>query len=182
MIITGIETFPLRIPLKPGAGSAASAWGPAGLAAVDSVFVKVTTDDGGAGWGEGFGFRAVPLVQRAIDEVIAPMCIGRDATRIRSLMRDVAEALHVFGRGGPLTFALSALDIALWDIAGKAADTPLYRLLGGDAAGLSCYASLDAFADPSLIRAGVRRAIDAGFTAVKLHEKELPAVRAAREE
>jgi L-alanine-DL-glutamate epimerase-like enolase superfamily enzyme len=56
MIITSVETFPLRIPFKPGSKSAASAWGPAGLHAVDSLLVKVTTDEGLAGWGESFGF------------------------------------------------------------------------------------------------------------------------------
>ncbi len=56
MIITGLQTFPLRIPFKPGTSSAASAWGPPGLAAVDSLLVKVTTDQG---W-EGFRRSAPP--------------------------------------------------------------------------------------------------------------------------
>ena len=80
MIITGIETFPLRIPFKPGNRSAASAWGPKGLDAVDSLLVKVTTDQGLEGWGESFGFTGVPVTQRAIDAVIAPLCVGQDAT------------------------------------------------------------------------------------------------------
>jgi len=65
---------------------------------------------------------------------------------------------------------------------GKAAGAPLHRLLGGGVADLPCYASLDSFSDPSLVRAGVRQALDAGFKSLKLHEKELPAVRTAREE
>jgi L-alanine-DL-glutamate epimerase-like enolase superfamily enzyme len=76
--------------------------------------------------------------------VIAPLCVGRDATRIGPLMGDVQAKLAVFGRGGPFTHALSAVDIALWDIAGKAAG--------------------------------------AGFCGVKLHERDLPVVRAGREE
>jgi len=182
MIIARIQTFPLRIPFKPGTRSAPSAWGPKDLPAVDSLLVKVTTDQGWEGWGEAFGFAAVPVTQRAIGELVAPLCVGRDATRIASLMRDVQEKLHVFGRGGPLTHALSAVDTALWDIAGKAARAPLHRLLGGGAADLACYASLDAHADPALVRAGVRQALGAGFRSIKLHEKELPVVRAAREE
>jgi hypothetical protein len=46
MIIASVETFPLRIPFRPGNRSAASAWGPKGLHAVDSLLVKVTTDQG----------------------------------------------------------------------------------------------------------------------------------------
>ena len=181
MIISEIQTFPLRIPFKPGHVAAASVWGPKDLAAVDSLLVKVTTDQGLEGWGEAFGFTATPVTQRAVDELIAPLCVGRDATRIAPLMRDVREKLHVFSPG-PLALALSAVDIALWDIAGKAAGVPLHRLLGGGAADLACYASLDAYADPALVRAAVRRALDAGFQAIKLHEKELPEVRAARDE
>jgi L-alanine-DL-glutamate epimerase-like enolase superfamily enzyme len=182
MIITGIEAFPVRIPFKPGAKPAASAWGPKGLNVVDSLLVKVTTDQGLEGWGEAFGFMGVTVVQAAIDEVITPLCVGQDATRIAGLMREVQGKLDVFGRGGPLTFALSAVDIALWDIAGKAAGTPLHRLLGGGRADLACYASLNAYSDPALVRADVRHALDSGFCAIKLHEKELQAVRAAREE
>ncbi len=177
MIIAKIETFPLRIPFKPGIVPMASAPGP-----VDSLLVKVTADQGWEGWGEAFGFEAVPLAQRAIDELIAPLCVGQDATRIASLMRGIQEKLQVFGRGGPVIHALSAVDTALWDIAGKAAGLPLHRLLGGGAADLACYASLAGYSDPPLVRAAVRRALDAGFQSLKLHEKELPAVRAAREE
>ncbi len=181
MIISAIQTFPLRIPFKPGHVAAASVWGPKDLAAVDSLLVKVTTDEGLEGWGEAFGFTATPVTQRAVEELIAPLCAGRDAARIAPLMRKVREKLHVFGPG-PVALALSAVDIALWDIAGKAAGVPLHRLLGGGAADLACYASLDAYADPALVRAAVRRALDAGFQAIKLHEKELPEVRAARDE
>jgi len=177
MIITGVETFPLRIPFKPGTRSAASAWGPAGLHAVDSLLVKVTTDEGLEGWGEAFGFTGVPVTQRAIDAVIAPLCVGRDAARIGQLMGDVQAKLAVFGRGGPFTHALSAMDIARWGIAGKAAGAPLHRLLGGGRDELACYASLDAYADPDLVRAAVRKAVDAGFCGVKLHERDLAVVR-----
>jgi L-alanine-DL-glutamate epimerase-like enolase superfamily enzyme len=102
MIIAKIETLPLRIPFKSGAGAAASAWGDKGLPAADSLLVKVTTDRGLEGWGETFGFRAVSSAKLAIDELIAPLCIGRDATQIGSLMLDVQKKLHIFGRSGPL--------------------------------------------------------------------------------
>ncbi|XVU27792.1 mandelate racemase/muconate lactonizing enzyme family protein [Actinoplanes sp. CA-054009] len=182
MIITEVKTVPLRIPFKPGTDSAASAWGPAGLRAVDTLLVRVTTDEGLEGWGESFGFTGLPVTRRAIDELIAPLCVGQDAARIGALTLDVQRKLHVFGRGGPLTHALSAVDIALWDIAGKAAGVPLHRLLGGArVADLPCYASLDSYGRPDLVGDAVRRAVAAGFTGVKLHEKQLPAIVAARD-
>ena len=79
-------------------------------------------------------------------------------------------------------YGISAVDIALWDIAGKAANAPVYQLLGGGEADLACYASLVRYSDPSIVGANVRRAIDDGFRSLKLHEIKLSAVRAAREE
>ena len=182
MIITRVEPIPLRIPFKAGNASDASAWGDSNLPAADSLLVKVTTDQGLIGWGEAFGFRAVASAKLAIDQLIAPLCIGQDATRIEPLMLDVQKKLHVFGRGGALAFAISAVDIALWDIAGKAANMPLCRLLGGGATDLACYASLVRYSDPSLVRTSVRQAIEAGFDTLKLHEIEISAIRAARDE
>src|ERR1700722_5260332 len=173
MIITRIETVPLRIPFRAGTKSDASAWGDSNLPAADSLLVKVTTDQGLVGWGEAFGFRAVASAKLAIDRLVAPLCISQDATRIEPLMLNVQKKLHVFGRGGALAFGISAVDIALWDIAGKAAGMPLCQLLGGGAVELDCYASLVRYSEPSLVRSSVRQAIDAGFGTLKLHEIEI---------
>ncbi|OBH56675.1 mandelate racemase/muconate lactonizing enzyme family protein [Mycobacterium sp. E2479] len=180
-VIAKIETVPLSIPLRAGSTPGASLWGDA-LSAADSLLVKVTTRDGVEGWGEAFGFRAVDSAKLAVDELITPLCIGQDASRIGTLMLGVQKKLHVFGRGGALTYGLSAVDIALWDIAGKLADAPVSVLLGGGAASLPCYASLACYSDPSLVRVVVRQAIDAGFRVIKLHEAGMSAIRAAREE
>lgn len=97
MIITRIECFPLRIPFKPGK-SDASAWGDKDLPTADSLLVKVTTDQGLEGWGEAFGFRAVSSVKLAVNELIAPFCIGKDATfglrRIRKAHHSGAQSDH----------------------------------------------------------------------------------------
>lgn len=180
-VIAKIETVPLRIPLKAGSTPGASLWGDT-LSAADSLLVKVTTRDGVEGWGEAFGFRAVDSAKLAVDELIAPLCIGQDATQIAPLMLKIQKKLHVFGRGGALTYGLSAVDIALWDIAGKFANAPISQLLGGGVTAMPCYASLACYSDPPLVRAVVRQAIDAGFHVVKLHEADIAAIRAAREE
>src|ERR1700722_12329880 len=182
MIITDIETIPLRIPFNVGSKSDASAWGDSNLPAADSLLVKITTNQGLVGWGEAFGFRAVASARLAVEQLVAPLCIGRDAPRFEPLMLEIQKKLQVFGRGGALAFAISAVDIALWDIAGKAANMPLCRLLGGGAADLACYASLVRYSNPSLVKASVRQAIEAGFGGLKLHEIEPSAIRAARQE
>src|SRR6476660_3361220 len=152
MIIAGIEAIPLPILFKAGTKSDASAWGDSNLPAADSLLVKVTTDRGLVGWGEAFGFRTVASAKLAIDQLIAPLCVGQDATRIESLMLEVNKKLHVFGRGGALAFAISAVDIALWDVVGKAATMPLCRLLGGGVTELPCYASMARYSNPALVR------------------------------
>jgi len=132
--------------------------------------------------GGAFGYGAVASAKLAVDELIAPLCVGQDATRIGPLMLEVQKKLHVLGRGGALTYGLSAVDIALWDIAGKLANAPVCQLLGGGLTDMPCYTSLDRYSDPSLLRAVVRQEIDAGFQALKLHEIDLRAIKAARDE
>jgi L-alanine-DL-glutamate epimerase-like enolase superfamily enzyme len=140
-VIAKIESIPLRIPITTGGPSDAAVWGKAGL--LDSLIVSVATDTGVVGWGETFGFTAIPAVKVAIDTILAPECIGRDATQIGKLSLDLQKKFHVFGRSGAFIYGLSAIDIALWDIAGKVAKQPVYQLLGGsDVTSLPCYASL----------------------------------------
>lgn len=179
--IAKVETFPLRIPFKADCAPGARLWGDK-LSAADSLLVRVTTREGIEGWGEAFGYGAVASAKLAVDELIAPLCVGEDATRIVPLMLKVEKKLHVFGRGGPLTFGLSAVDIALWDIAGKIANAPVSQLLGGGLTTMPCYASLACYADSGPLRAVVRQAVDAGFPAIKLHEADMAVIRAARDE
>ena len=173
--ITQIDTVPLRIPFLAGTGEA-------GRPPVDSLLVKVTTAAGCTGWGEAFGFEAAPAARRAVHDLIEPLCTGRDPALIGPLMREVQQKLQVFGRAGTVIHALSAVDTALWDIKGKTAGLPLHELLGGGPASMPCYASLDPYGDAQAVRAAVRRALDAGFSRVKLHERDPAVVRAAREE
>ncbi len=173
--IDRIDTFPLRIPFRAGPGEPARP-------PVDSLLVRVTTAAGLHGWGEAFGFEATPVTRRAVHDLVAPLCAGRDPAPDGPLMSEIQRKLQVFGRGGIVLHALSAVDTALWDIRGKAAGLPVRDLLGGGAASLPCYASLDPYGDAAAVRGAVRRAVDAGFGGVKLHERDVAAVRAAREE
>ena len=83
----------------------------------------------GLGWGEAFGHRIFHATRAAIDTLLGPMCVGRDPRDITALTDGLQRVLHGVGRNGPTLYALSGIDIALWDLAGKAAGQPLYRLL-----------------------------------------------------
>ncbi|WP_092137815.1 mandelate racemase/muconate lactonizing enzyme family protein [Cupriavidus sp. YR651] len=182
MKIANIEAIPLRIPFTAGGRSDEAVWGKSGLQTADSLVVKVTTDTGVVGWGETFGFAAVAPAKVVIDTILAPAIVGRDASQLEKLMLDMQRKFHVFGRSGAFLHSLSAIDIALWDIAGKAAGQPVYQLLGGsDATSLRAYASLTRYSDPELVRENVARALRDGFRHLKLHEIDVESVRAARE-
>src|SRR5215472_343638 len=184
MKIARIESVPLRIPFTAGGPPSAGAWGGGGdRQTADSLIVSVTTDTGVVGWGETFGFTAIPAVKAAIDTILAPECVGRDANQLGKLSLDLQKKFHVFGRSGAFIYGLSAIDIALWDIAGKVAKKkPVYQLLGGsDAISLSAYASLTRYSNPELVRKNVERALSSGFRHLKLHEIDVNCVRAARE-
>ncbi|TFW23856.1 mandelate racemase/muconate lactonizing enzyme family protein [Duganella callida] len=182
MNIANIETIALRIPFTTGGPSAGGVWGSKNLQVVDSLVVKITAEDGTVGWGETFGFTAIPAVKLVLDTILAPEVIGRDLAGREKLMSDLQKKFHIFGRSGAFLFGLSAIDIALWDIAGKRAGQPIWQLLGGTRVdSLAAYASLIRYADPELVRLNVRRAVEQGYRYLKLHEVDVACVRAARE-
>ncbi|WP_158292238.1 mandelate racemase/muconate lactonizing enzyme family protein [Paracraurococcus ruber] len=149
---------------------------------IDTLLVKVETDAGITGWGEGFGFNLVRTTHRALEELIAPACLGEDARDIAGLMRRLQRRFHNFGRNGAVTFALSGIDIALWDIAAKAAGKPLHALLGGKRRDrVPAYASLLRYGDPALVGRNVAEVVARGYRRIKLHEVDLGCIRAARD-
>jgi L-alanine-DL-glutamate epimerase-like enolase superfamily enzyme len=177
--ITRVEAVPLSIPCRHGA----EGWtlGAGGWRALDYCLVRVDTDDGLTGWGEAFSYSCRRAVAAAVRDMIAPIAVGRDAADIEGLHRDIQRRLHIFGRFGITAFALSGLDIALWDLAGKRAGQPLAALLGGARRErLSCYASLLRYGEPAQVAQYCARALEEGFRAVKLHEVSEPAIAAAR--
>jgi galactonate dehydratase len=93
------------------------------------IFVKIATDTGITGVGEGGGWPEV--VQKGIDEV-AHFLIGENPFEIERLWLRVYDVLHAHGLTGAVRGGvLSAIDMALWDIKGKALQVPVYELLGG---------------------------------------------------
>lgn len=179
MKITAVTTFVVRMPLLI-AGDAPMIGGQA-RTAMETLLVRVDTDAGISGWGEGFGHRVWPATRIVLERMIAPLCIGRDPTAIAALMLDLARAVHGAGRNGPAVYALSAIDIALWDIAGKIANRPLYQLLGGSPrADLPAYASLLRYGKAAAMEPRIAEALARGYQLIKIHEIEPGIIRAAR--
>lgn len=180
MKIIAVETSLTRIPFDMGAKPVS--FGGVGWQALHTLWVRIVTDQGLEGWGEGFGHACVAATKTVCDTQLAPAILGQDARDVAGLRARLAKTLHLFGRNGPHIYALSALDIALWDIAGKAAGLPLWRLWGGAPhTHLTAYASLLRYGAPDLVGAAAERAVARGYRDIKLHEIEVPMVRAARE-
>jgi len=178
--IAKIDTLPLSVPYSSGparAGLENQNWDQ-----LNVLIVRVETDEGLVGFGEAFSYNCMGAVKAVIEEMIAPIAIGRDADNIAGVMHDLQKALHLFGRYGITMFALSGLDIALWDLAAKAAGVPLHRLLGGAARErIPAYASLFRYGDSEAVAERCHAALGDGYRYVKLHETTEPEVRAARE-
>ena len=178
MIITAVEAVPLAIPFRYGA----EGWklGSGGWRALDFCLVRVETDAGVVGWGEAFSYSCRRAVAAAVRDMIAPLAVGEDAADIAGLHAEIQKRLHIFGRFGITAFALSGLDIALWDLAAKNAGKPLHALLGGARRErIACYASLLRYADTKLLSQYCRKALDDGFRAIKLHEVDEKVIAAA---
>lgn len=94
------------------------------------TLVRLHTDEGLTGIGEATNWPGSPLVEAACRHVIDRI-LGEDARRIDYLWTKLYRDLNWLGQAGPLLSAISAVDIALWDLAGKRAGRPVYELLGG---------------------------------------------------
>lgn len=182
MKLAKLEAIPLKIPFSIGPLVPKSGGQP--WHAQEIVLVRVETDDGLVGWGEAFSYSCQRAVVAAIEDMIAPLAVGRDVDDIPAFMRELQQVVHLFGRYGLVMFAFSGLDIALWDLAAKAKGVPLARLIDPSAAmtPLEGYSSLYRYGDIDLVKAKCRQSLDQGYKVIKLHEITEPEVRAAREE
>src|SRR5215471_1021492 len=183
MKISDIRAHHIRIPYD--AGVASFRQGASSIAALDIVMLEITTDSGLTGWGDAFSYVCPRTTFAAINEMIAPQAQGLevpDAAGIPAFMEQIQRNLHLFGRYGITMFAISGLDIALWDIAAKTKGVPLHRLLGGGKRErIPAYASLLRIGKPEAIASECQAARRLGYSAIKLHETTVPAVFSARE-
>lgn len=157
---------------------------------VNWLLVRVDTDEGVHGWGEGSLHGSIRSVETAIHELSAYL-VGRDPAGVERHWQGMYNAWRWRG-GAVLMTALAALDIALWDIEGKRLGVPVYRLLGGPYRDrVRCYAShwLPGVTDRAGAIESAREARRRGFSAFKfsainrqlLRESERAAMRRAEE-
>ncbi|MEM9935553.1 MAG: mandelate racemase/muconate lactonizing enzyme family protein, partial [Bacteroidota bacterium] len=173
MKIQDIHTFLLRVPLGKNRFYSSQAAFPER----NSLLIRVETDSGIVGWGESGQYGPGEPVQTFIQSVLKPRLIGKNPLDTNVLWELMFSGIRDFGRKATGIEAISGIDIALWDIAGKFYEKPVHELLGGAfrnkirAYATGCYyrgadvrdhkSSLQALKDESLSY------IDAGFTALK---------------
>jgi galactonate dehydratase len=99
---------------------------------IETMIVRIETSEGIVGYGEGQSPIAPEVSAAIVNKVLAAVLIGRDPLAPRALRREMYDLMNLRGHtGGFMVDAISAIDIALWDVAGKAAGLPIYRLFGG---------------------------------------------------
>jgi L-alanine-DL-glutamate epimerase-like enolase superfamily enzyme len=182
MRIKTVQAWWVQIPIEEAAQHV-SDFGR--LRTFDAAILRIETEDGTVGWGEGKNAAgsagSYAALVHLLNHEFGPRLIGRDASQITAIWADLyngSRAKASAARGHPLPelarrgltiAAISAIDIALWDIRGKALDQPVWALLGGRSADrLPAYAS-GGWADAAGIGAQLQSYIDAGgFRAVKM--------------
>ncbi len=133
------------------------------------LFLKVSTDEGVAGWGEPIVEGRAETVRAAVEE-LSGCLVGRDPFRIEDHFQVLYRGFY---RGGPvLTSAVSGIEQALWDIKGRALGVPVYELLGGAARDRVRVYSWIGGDRPADMAESVKAQVAAGFTAVKMNATE----------
>lgn len=129
--------------------------------------VEVHTDDGLIGLGN---VALAPRIAKAIiDEYLSPLVIGQDPWNYEYLNQRMYRAVHAWGRKGVAMGAISAIDIALWDILGKSVGRPVFQLLGGRTKErIPCYYSKLYHTDLKVMQAEAEHFLNEGFRAFKM--------------
>jgi L-alanine-DL-glutamate epimerase-like enolase superfamily enzyme len=184
--IASVVVCVARVPLER-----ATAFATRTVLARDYCLVKVTSSDGMEGIGFCYaGSTAGSITRIAVEELLAPMLIGQESTRIEGLWEEMYRSAILQGRCGSVMRALSILDIALWDLNARAAGLPLYRYLGSWTNDkVPAYASGGYYLEgksPAQLGDELAGYVGRGFKAVKMKvgrlslAEEVERVRAAR--
>jgi galactonate dehydratase len=188
--ITKVEPIPLRSPAAPGRPESdfvsmtplGETTGGKGLwnrlersetvrqvGYQQTLLVKVSTDQGVTGWGEAHAVMTPMVVKTILTDLFEPILLGQDARQIEALWEKMFSTQKLRGYGtGYFTRAMAGVDIALWDIVGKAAGMPVYQLLGGKFRDrIPTYQGVGG-GSPDDVAKNVRELLDLGYTVQKM--------------
>ncbi len=135
------------------------------------VYVKIDTDQGVFGVGDGSCSDRDFAVIETIHKHFAPALVGRDPTRIEFIWQDIFRG-NFWVAGPIMQSASSGIDMALWDIFGKLTDLPVYRLLGGAARDRVLVYRHVYGKDPAQLAATAREAVGQGYRVIRLSPPE----------
>jgi L-alanine-DL-glutamate epimerase-like enolase superfamily enzyme len=167
MKIREIKAYPTSFPVPPGGVRL----GIGQSVKRDCVMVKVVTEDGITGWGESHHGRAHTAIAKLIETTLSQLIMGMDASDTTGVWAKIYKyQLGSHGMGAACAMAMSGIDMALWDIKGKAVGWPLWRLLGGARRPVQAYAGGVAlgYQLPASLIDEAQPLVEAGYRAVKL--------------
>ncbi len=174
MLITDITAYPLSFAIpeqhqvRLGIGTTVKR---------DAVLVEVNTDAGITGWGEAHAARAPSAIAELINTTLRQLVVGLDACEPHKAWERVYRMqLASHGAGAAAAIGLSGIDMALWDICGKARELPLYALLGGTRRPVPAYAGGIAlgYQPVAALLAEIDVVLGAGYRAFKLRLGDTP--------
>jgi D-arabinonate dehydratase len=143
----------------------------------DVLIIEIITDEDkiGIGFLTGLGVAygsEMPIIKTIVDLALKPTIVGEDPTNIERLWQKMYSQTTRFGRKGAAIRAISGIDIALWDMLGKVANLPVYKLLGGYSDKVKLYASGGFYSNNKNDLASLSKEMESyvaqGFTAVKM--------------
>ena len=172
MLISSVDCFHVALPVKLGGEGRTddTGWSIRNITSFDHFLLRIETEDGLMGWGEAFAFKGAEALVAVVNKLLKPSLLGADSSDIARIIHRLQFENHLWGRYGLTLFAISAVDIALWDLAGKRAGKPLYSILGGQHNALKAYASLPRYGNGEIASELASRAVQEGYQHIKLHE------------
>jgi L-alanine-DL-glutamate epimerase-like enolase superfamily enzyme len=169
--ISGLETDVLKRPPGSPYYDAIHEFGTGS----GSVVLRIRTNAGITGWASSsFGTIAggPRVVQAILEEEVKPVLLGKDPAFPRRIRSELWRALEYQGVGGPTQFAIAAVDIAIWDILGKNANMPVYKMLGAFRDRMPVYSMCGWYyandEDLGHFRRAITEAMEQGYPAVKI--------------